>query len=128
MREVWQHSNNERLELQAHASRVISLDEKLSLINDMYGIQRSLHAMYVRCFLLTATDQEVVDHWVRITFEPALYLAVRVRRAEQGFDTLPLPMPPDIRMDTLIRRLLTMERRQVFCEQYHEPVPEPSSV
>jgi hypothetical protein len=128
MRESWQHSPDQRSHILTVKSRELSLDDKCKLIDDMYRVQRALHAIYVRCFLPDATDQEVVDHWARITCEPELYVAVREKRAAEGYDTLPLPMPPDIRMDTLIRRLLTMERRQVFCEQYHEPVLDASPV
>jgi len=128
MREAWNHSEQERNRKSCQDVRAASLDEKCKLIDDLYRVQRSMHAKYFRCFFPAATDQEVVDHWVRLTCDPELYVAVRLRRSADGYDTLPLPIPRDIRLDAFIRRALNMERRQVFCEHYYESLPEISPV
>ena len=117
MREAWSHSVEERERHWDRRNR--SMYENLALMDEMNRVQRLLHAIYVRCFYPTASDQHVVDHWLRLIVEPELYVEVREKRVKDGFDVLPLPMPNDIRIDTLIRRLLRIDGRQVFCEQYH---------
>ena len=128
MREAWYHSEEGRHHRICEDARGMSLNDKIGLIDDLYRIRRTMHAMYVQCFFPDMTDQQIVDHWARMTFDPDLYVAVRQHRIADGYDVLPLPMPVDMRLDRLIRRLLDMEARQVFCEQYHEPVPANSSV
>lgn len=128
MREAWSHSVEERNRRICKDACEMSLAEKMMLIDDLYRIRRSLHAMYVRCFTPSATDHQIVEHWARLTCEPKLYLAFRLDRITNGYVALPLPMPDDIRLDAFIRRLLGMEPSQVFCEQYHEPIFEDSPV
>jgi hypothetical protein len=120
MREAWNHSADERDRWCARENRKLSFHEKIKQMEDLTRITRSMHAIYIRCFYANATQQQVVDHWLRMTLEPALYVEVRLRRLQLDFDVLPLPLPADVRIDALIRSLLTLERRQVFCEQYYE--------
>jgi hypothetical protein len=121
MRPAWNHSQAERDEQNVAFARGLSMSEKIGLRGDLKRTQRTLHSVYLRCFVPAASDQQVVDHWGRLTFEPALYLNVRDHRRGLGLDVLPLPGSDDIRIDALIRRLLSLESRQVFCEQYYEP-------
>ena len=117
------HSEAERVRRQTSDARCLSFNERVALMGDLTVVCRSLHSMYFRCFHPQATDQQVIDHWLRLSVEPELYVQVREKRAADGIDVLPLPMPRDIRIDTMIRRWLEFDRRQVFCEQYHESLP-----
>ena len=60
--------------------RKMSFEESIQLTGDIYLVERALFAIGFRCLHPDATDQEVVDGYMKVTLDPDLYAAVMAHK------------------------------------------------